>query len=432
MAVDTAAKRFNVVLLLRGGPARPDGTLEEADRATLGGVYGWGGINPPASDLDTATTPAQLRALVEAGDLEIDWTMALYDSDDAYVTDITADVSEGTITRNLYRTIHGTAKFRLSRQLLWGSHRLAPSVTLTSEVENLTATWALGRWLTSIPERVVGAVPESYEVEAYDKLLLADKKVGRSYAVASGTAYITAVETILGTELGEASYALDQASIATVTTTTLNWLLDDDTTWLRIINDLLLAINYEGLWVDRNGYYRSRPYRDPEERTNTWSFDADDSVNTIVGETRKVVPARGGEDISDPIDTPNAWTFVNDDIAQAPPTVGAGIYQETNSNNGATSVLARGQTVYSIQRGTFSSQGTLVDFSTGRIVWASRRFNTTLELDTGPCPALWHFDVVDLIDSALGPQRRWAVEEWTMDLPSGDMSHRWRDVQGVT
>ena len=248
----------------------------------------------------------------------------------------------------------------------------------------------------------------------------------------SGTSYITAVETILGTELGEASYALDQASAATVTTSTLNWLLDDETTWLRIINDLLIAINYEGLWVDRDGRYRSRPYRDPDERTTSWYFDADDAATTIVGETRTVVPARQGEDISDPIDTPNTWVFVNDDIAQAPPTVGAGIYQQTNDTDGPTSVAARGRTFYGFQGGTYSNQTTLVDFASGRITWAARRFNTHLELDTGPCPPLWHFDVVDLVDSALGPQRRWAVEEWTLDLPSGDMSHRWRDVQGVT
>ena len=432
MAVDTAAKRFNVILLLRGGPPRPDGTIDEADRATLAGVYGGVGIVSPASELDTATTPAQLRALVEAGDLEIDWSMALYDSADAYVADITADVEAATITRNLYRTIHGTAKFRLSRQLLWGSHRLAPSVTLTSDAENLTATWALGRWLTSIPQRVVGVVPESYEVEAYDKLLLADTKVGRSYAVASGTSYITAVETILGTELGEASYALDQASAATVTTTTLNWLLDDDTTWLRVINDLLIAINYEGLWVDRDGRYRSRPYRDPDERTTSWYFDADDAATTIVGETRTVVPARQGEDISDPIDTPNAWKFINNDIGQAPPTLGAGIYEQTNETDGPTSIFARGKVRYSTQPVTMNNQGALVTYADAKIAQALRTFNTHLELDTGPCPPLWHFDVVDLIDSALGPQRRWAVEEWTLDLPSGDMSHRWRDVQGVT
>lgn len=434
MAVDTAAKRFNVILLLRGGPARPDATIDEADRATIGSVYGGVGIDEPAdSGLDTATTPAQLRALIEASDLAIDWTMALYDSADAYVADITADVAAGTITRNLYRTIHGTAKFRLSRQLLWGSQRLAPSVTLTSAAENLTATWAMGRWLTSIPEREVGAVPESYEIEAYDKLLLADSKVGRSYAVASGTSYITAVETILSTELGETSYALDQASSSSVTTTTLNWLLDDDTTWLRIINDLLMAINYEGLWVDRDGRYRSRPYRDADERTTTWHFDADDASTTIVGETRKVVPARRGADsVSDPIDTPNSWTFVNADIGQDPPTLGAGIYQATNDTDGPTSINARGKALPRVVPITVLNQTALGSYAEGNMLWVRQRFNTHLELPTGPCPPLWHFDVVDLIDSALGPQNRWAVEEWTMELPTGDMAHRWRSVQAVT
>ena len=434
MAVDTAAKRLNVILLLRGGPPRPDGTLEEADRATLGGVYGWGGIDAPAtaSGLVTATTTAQFRALIEASDLEIDWSMALYDSDEAYVADITSDVRAGKITRNLYRTLHGTATFTLSRQLLWGSQRLAPSVTLTSGAENLTATWAMGRWLTSIPRRVVGAVPESYEVEAYDKLMLTDTPLGKSYAVASGTSYITAVETILGTELGETSYAIDQASASTLTTTTLNWLLDDKTTWLRVINDLLRSINYEGLWVDRDGRYRSRPYVDPANRGTAWYFDADDETGTIVGETRTVVPARSGDSISDPVDTPNVFTFINPDIGTAPPTIdNGGIYQVTNNTDGPTSVLQRGRPIPFVQRIPTSSGTTLVQQgNSSYIVWGNR-FRTHLELDTGPCPPLWHFDVIDLVDSALGSHQRWAVEEWEMDLTTGSMKHLWRSVQAV-
>lgn len=434
MAVDTAVKRHNVILLLRGGPPRPDATVAEEDRAALVGVYGGVGIDAPASTLVTATTPAQMRTLIEASDLAIDWSMALYDSSEAYVADITADMTEGTITRNLYRTLHGTATFRLSRQLLWGSQRLGPSITLTSTAENLTATWAMGRWLTSIPRRVVGAVPESYEVEAYDKLMLVDTLVGRSYSVPTGTAYLAAVETILGTELGETSYELDQSAIATVTTANMNWILDDSTTWLRIINDLLGAIAYEGLWVDRDGRYRARPYTPPDERGTAWFFDADDSASTIVGQTRTVVPSRAGDQATDPVDTPNAFVFVNSDIGQAPPTVGNGIYEVTNQTAGPTSVAARGRTIPLITtiNGGVSSQASLILIGDARALLAQLRFRTHLELETGPVPPLWHYDIVDLIDSELGPHQRWAVEEWSLDLVSGDMAQRWRSVQAVS
>lgn len=418
MAVDTAVKRFNVVLLLRGGPARPDASVEEADRATLGGVYGGVGIDAPAAaGLTTATTVAQLTTLIEASDLEMSWAVALYDSDEAFVADISDDCSDGTLERNIYRTLHGTARLSIARQLVWGSQRLGLSVTLTSDSELLTATWQLGRWLMGVPQRRIGASVETYEVECYDKLIVADALAGRSYVVASGTAYIDAVETIISTELGETSVAIDQASAATTLSADMAWPLDAKTTWLSIINDLLAAINYEGLWVDRDGRFRSRPYSPPSSRATSWSFSADDAETTVIGADRTLV--------ADFTDTPNHWVFFRRDAAQAAPATGAGRYEVTNLDDGPTSVTGRGRTITAVVGLDVATHAALVSRGDDMVA-AAKRLTQKLELDTGPVPVLWHLDVVDLVDAAVGAHRRWAVEEWSCDLDTGAMRHRWR------
>lgn len=105
-------------------------------------------------------------------------------------------------------------------------------------------------------------------MELYDKLLVVDQDaVETSYALDVGANVINSIaDLILST--GEARVSIT-ASAETLRTAMV-W--EAGTSKLRIINDLLSAINYFSLWVDGYGNFRAEPYVEPSRRGLSWSF----------------------------------------------------------------------------------------------------------------------------------------------------------------
>src|SRR5690606_30012693 len=56
------------------------------------------------------------------------------------------------------------------------------------------------------------------------------------------------------------------------------------TSKLRIVNDLLAAIDYNSLWVDGQGNFRATPYVRPAARSITYSILNDESGAALVRE----------------------------------------------------------------------------------------------------------------------------------------------------
>lgn len=377
-------------------------------------------VDEPAPTIVTATTYAQFVALLEADDLFVDAAAVLLDADESELADVSADLSGAVVARNMFRPIHGECRVSIARRLQWQRHRLRLSVSLTSYTEALTATWDRGVWVLSTPDRRLGEEPELFDVVGWDKTVLLDTPCGRTYSMPSGSTPLTVVEGILSTEIANAgTVTLDQTAVATATTTDRVWAAD--VTWLTIVNECLAAIGYEGVWCDEAGSWRARPYRQPSERTASWSFSAE-SASSIVGEDRV--------ESQDTTDTPNVWVGFRRNVDA--PADGAGRVEVVNLADGDTSLAARGGRVVRWV-GEFDAVDDTVLLTMVQAKAASDRMVARkLALTTGVVPLLWHLDVVQLTDAAIAGSDRWAVEEWSADLfGEVDMGHRWRQVVTV-
>ena len=187
-------------------------------------------------------TAAQLVALVEADNLTVDAGLELLDADDVLIEDISADfIADGSsVERGIYRTVHGTARLRVSRDLQWGSQRLRPYLLLSSDGDTWYR-WNLGVYLMSTPERAVGESPSVWDVECFDKLDVLNTPYGSSYSLAASSNIVDAVTAII-TAAGESKVAIEPSSEVSTSERVMS--IVDDWTALTICNDLLGSIGY--------------------------------------------------------------------------------------------------------------------------------------------------------------------------------------------
>lgn len=399
----------------------------------------------PRDDL----TAAQVSSLIEAENLQVSAGLELLDADENLIEDISADLVGGTVDRGNYRSIHGTCRLRISRELAWGSQRVKPYLVLTGPQQPTTealtvvgdvltvggepltvdiadttvrARFNLGVFLLSTPERRAGETPATYDVDGYDKLEILAHPHGTTFSAAAGAAYLTLVADLIAAA-GESKVLLDQSAAATVLPTARVWPLvrqsDDDgategATTLQIINALLESVGYRSLWVDQDGFYRSEPYRSPAERGAEWTYSAD-SATTTVAEDRTAS--------ADYFATPNRWVFVRNDPAAASfPAEGDGIYTVVNQSDGLTSVDARGRTITRVVPLDASSQASLVKQG-DRIVENDKRLDDWLALSVSLNPLHGHFDVVSVTDAQLGlTGAKYVVTDWSLPLDGSDMT----------
>lgn len=369
-------------------------------------------------------TAAQVQALIEADAIEVDFGADLYTAAGIYLQDISADLLGGEVQRNNYRTIHGTARFQLSRQLVWGSQRIQPFMTLLEHASGVTARFNLGVYVMATPtDRAVGETPKTWDVDGFDKLAVLDTPIGSTYRVASGTGYLAAVATLIAAA-GEsaASVQIEQASAARTLPEDRVWAIDEHNTYLAVANELLDAVGYRGLWCDWDGKYRSEQYVSPAGRGAEWTYNAQ-AAGTIVAEDRE-------SDDGVEIDTPNRWVFLRDDPSGAIPAAGAGLYVATNQSDGPSSIDARGRTITArpcpirldaVDDTALQAQG-------NRYVEEAKQQTRTFRLRSGPNPLHWHFDVVRLTDTDLGFDDIAVSQSWTLPLDGSDMSHEMKAV----
>lgn len=361
----------------------------------------------------TALTTSQVTDVLTGPSLSVSAGLELLDTDDVLVEDISDDLLGGTVQRSNYANVHATVSLSVSRALSWGAARVRPYMTLSND--DTDARFNLGVYVLATPERQIGETPETFGVQGYDKLYLLQGEIGDTYTVASGVAYLTAIRDVITASGVGGQVLLDATAAATTLPAARVWPLveNEAPTYLRVINDLLAAIGYRGLWTDENGAFRSEPYQAPSVRAVEWTFDADDECTTLVGEDRAVV--------DDLWDTPNWWRFVRRDLATEP-TEGAGFYTVTNQSDGQTSIDALG---YTRRRTVFldaANQASLVAQG-DRIVQTDRRRSSLLNVTTAPLPIAGHFDVASWVDSAAGGTRKVLAQSWELPLTGEDM--RW-------
>lgn len=360
---------------------------------------------PPRESL----TEDQVFALLTGDEVTVAGGLELLDGSNTLVEDVTDDLDHGEVSRENFADVHGTCRLTLTRELAWGRDRLRPYMTLAANVDgtDLTARFNLGVFVMTTPDSPRGEDPVLYDVVGYDLLHLLQAGPGDTYVVDAGTTYFAGIQSALAAAGLGVTVQLDGTRQASVLTDAMVWALtpDQPPSWLRIVNDLLDAIGYRGLWMNQDGVPRSGPYLNPSVRPVEWTFDTSNSNTNLVGTDRSLA--------SDVWAAHNWWRFVRKGMATRP-VEGDGIYTVTNPSDGRTSVAALGRTVRAdvhfveaVDQASLVTQG---DRAVAADQSASRTFTVMVE----PLPIAGHFDVVQLDDE--GESDKCQVTSWTLPL----------------
>lgn len=328
--------------------------------------------------------------------------------------ELAGDFRGGSVSRSAYADLHGSAQLAFATELDWGSAIVRPYFTISAE--GVTARFNEGAYFVSIPARDMEEDPPTFEVQGFDILSALNDRVGESYAVDAGVAYLTAVETIL-TERGYTQYVIDQESATAVLPSPRTWPIDDNRTWLHICNDLLGAVGYLGMWSDWDGRLRCGPYQQPRDRAAEWYYDTG-AQTSMLSRSRRLQ--------DDFYDAPNRWVAVRSNNIDGPaPVLGDGVFEYVNDSDGPTSVAARGREITAeIMRLDVADQASLERAAMSKIDADIRR-KSSIELSTGPNPLHWHFDRLHVNDPGLGAHLEILSTGWTLPLDGGDMQHIW-------
>jgi len=365
---------------------------------------------PPRS----AFTAAQVTALLVAPDLEVDFGVELLDASLALVEDISADVSDGTVHRDNLADVHGTVDLTVSRELAWGRDRVRPYMLLSSATAGVTGCrFNLGVFLLTTPDRPLDQIPITYSVTGYDQLHLLQGNIGDTYSVAAGANVLAAVNAVVTAAGITVPVLLDSTGAAKVLATARAWhqTSSGSPTWIGVVNNLLAAIGYRGIWCDQDGAFRSGPYVLPSVRQSEWDFAVGDLQVGIVAANRSVSADVWG--------VPNWWRFVRNDMTAAP-VEGAGRYTTTNPSTGAASIASLGRTVRApVQYLDATSQTDLVTQG-NRIKAAAMSVPEIITAKVSPFPIAWHWDRVTYSDAALGTARQAQCRSWSLPLDGSD------------
>jgi hypothetical protein len=294
-----------------------------------------------------------------------------------------------------------------------------------------TARFDLGVFALTTPERRVGETPETVSVSGFDRLYLLNREVGADYTVAAGTTYRQALLDVFASA-GLTGALIEGAAADDTLPATRLWSLVGDNqadpdqtstpvTWLRVVNDLLRAINFRAVWADENGVFRCQSYKDPASRPAEFTFDADDLVSGIVGEDRGV--------LVDVWKTPNRWVFrqTNRPEGAPAPTEGDGVYTVDLSDTTDGDWLGRRLVWTSVIDYEAASQAKLVDLGDRR-VQTDRAVTTQYEVTVGHFPAASHADIYRYRDLVAGVDRKVQLIHSEIDLTGADTSMRWEAV----
>lgn len=371
-------------------------------------------MQPPIVDARGVSDPDVVAWLIrEAEGVEFSAGCELLTGMDLLVLeDVTPGLVTGSVSRGSYNRLHSTCSLLFERTLPWASAIVRPFMRMSAG--GVTARFNLGAYLTSSPEEDPDEEPANFAVTCYDILSVLDDPVADAYSVAEGTSYLTAIESILQSR-GIVRYLIDQSAAGLTLDDDMSWVPSDQITWLTIVNALLSAVGYAGIWSDWDGWLRCHAYLSPRERAPEWTYDT--------GPTTSMIAAR--RKIRDFYKCPNVWIFtINNGTDGAQPVEGAGRYTYINQSLGDTSIDARGRTITRPVQVQAADQDALVATAT-RMVDADMAIPAKVDATTFPMPLTWHFDVVYVVNAGLGPPTNAVVTAWTLPLNGANMRQEW-------
>lgn len=370
-------------------------------------------MQPPTAPPRNQLTAAQVTALIrDAPGVEVAAGCELLDVGLNVLADLTDVFGGGQVRRQAFADLHGSATLTVEGPLDWGTAILRPYMILASPT--ITARFNVGAYYTSTPKTQLGEDPVTYAVEGIDILDGLNDTVGEAYAVAAGAPYLATVEGIL-LQRGYTRYLIDQSAAASVLPSARVWAMDDNATWLTIVNDLLGAVAYQGVWSDWDGQLRVQPYASPTVRPSEWVYD-------VARLTSMLAPERSLE--RDYYRAPNRWVFYRSNNVDGPaPTEGNGVFTFINQSDGHTSIDARGGRVITRPVPLDVADHAALVAAAQVTIDADLRLKSTLAVASAPNPLHWHFDRVTIDDPAVGSATEALSTQWTLPLDGGDMTH---------
>lgn len=189
----------------------------------------------------------------------------LLDYDDNLIRTLPSALVGGTISLNVHATIRGGGKITIvnDNDIDWMKDRLRVWARANND-----EPIALGTFIPTVPGYTKSPGGSSVEVEMHDKTqLLIEDKVESTYLLPAGTVATQAVRDLIQLS-GETHFAITESPLTLPGD--LSW--QAGTTKLRIINDVLEAINYFSLWTDGMGVFQAVPYTRPAARTLSYVF----------------------------------------------------------------------------------------------------------------------------------------------------------------
>lgn len=360
-------------------------------------------------------TADQVKTALHASRRIISFRYELLDSGNKKKADLT-NVIDGSVSYDSLAEIKRTARFTIREDgtINFLSDRIKPYARIKM-ADGGYAEFPLGVFLlTTPPKKTDQKNVVIREVEAYDFLqILVDDKVTDRYTVTSGTNYITAVKALLD---GAGLTAQNLTSTTKTLPTARDW--EPGTTKLRIINDLLGAINYRSLWFDENGIAVAQPYVSPSDRASEYTYK-DDDESVIFPDVEQSLDLFG---------IPNKWVLVVSEADRAPL-----VSTYTNSNpNSLTSTVSRGRTIVDYRPNQEAPDQATLDALAARIAYESSQVYEIVSFYTAIMPMHSDSDVYTLEFSTLGISAKYSETSWSFDLKAGaKMEHRIRRVVSV-
>lgn len=316
----------------------------------------------------------------------------------------------GSVANNSLADIKRTAKFRVLDRgsINYLKDRIRPWACL-SMPDGGTVEWPLGVFVLSTPARGIDqADVVTRDVDAYDQLLvLSQDKVGDRYSVAAGVLYTTAISTLTF------GYASNIVPSTLALPAPMEW--PPSTSYLRILNDLLAAINYQSASFDELGRLVCQPYLSPASRSSEYTYaDGEASVRTGTA-----------EQTLDLFNIPNKWVLVKSEADQAALT---STYTNTSATS-PTSTVSRGRTIVDFRDGEDAADQTTLDAKAARYAFEASQVFESLKFSTLAMPMHSNADVITLNIPGLAVDAKYSEQAWSLPLaPGATMTHEARRV----
>ncbi len=326
-------------------------------------------------------------------------------------------VEHAAVSNNALADIKRTAEFTVLDRtgINYLRDRVRPWVRLAMP-DGGHVEWPLGVFLLSTPGRDLepsGVV--SRDIVAYDQLVvLNDDKITDRYSIAAGVVYTTAIATLVATVVGLGLYSITPSALALPAA--VEW--EPGTTKLRILNDLLGAINYDTAFFDESGKLICRPYQSPAVRPIEYTY-ADDASGVRIDSARQTL---------DLFNVPNKWVAI---VSEPDRPVLRSEYTNVNPDS-PTSTVSRGRTITRIIPEVDAADQTTLDAIVARYAFEASQVFENVRLSTAIMPFHSNADVVALNVPGLALDGKYSEHSWSFDLEVGArMSHVVRRVVTV-